>query len=116
MTEDTTCDYSIGQPRCGRSGFREVWKKSKESAWYVLCYRHFILEKKLGHLFAWGMIEPVIDSEVVRKRPKARGSSVGIIASQRKRRTVDSISNIIGAVRSRDRNDALEDLKMLDRS
>ena len=115
MTEDTSCDYSIGQPRCGRRGFREVWKKSKESAWYLLCYRHFILEKKLGHLFAWGMIEPVINSEVVRKGPKARGSSTGIIASQRRERTVDSISNVIGAVKSRERHDAFEDSKKLER-
>jgi len=77
MKEDMTCDYSIEQPRCGRRGFREVWKKSGKSGWNVLCYRHFVQEKNQGHLFAWGSIETAesVVSKVVKKRSEVHSSS-----------------------------------------
>lgn len=57
MTEDMTCDYARGQPRCGKRGFREVWKTSDDGTWSVLCYGHFVQEKKLGHLAFWGEVQ-----------------------------------------------------------
>ena len=61
MNEDLTCDYSVRQPRCGRIGFREVWRDRDDGAWYVLCYKHFVQEKRLGHLAAWGDVQSLDD-------------------------------------------------------
>lgn len=61
VSEDCTCDYSKGRPRCGRPGFREVWRNRADGAWYVLCYKHFIQEKRLGHLAFWGSLYPSDD-------------------------------------------------------
>ena len=61
VSEDCACDYSRGRPRCGRPGFREVWRKRADGAWYVLCYKHFIQEKRFGHLAFWGSLCPPDD-------------------------------------------------------
>ncbi len=55
--EDPARDYSVRQPRSGRPGFREVWRSRADGTWYVLCYKHFVQEKRLGHLAFWGTLQ-----------------------------------------------------------